>query len=192
MKTKQKASSCTVPTKDVEGQSLSDMVAIYRKDASSLTGYLKYFQMLTSLEDAIRFACHGKDGKIYGHQHLVGKKKLELARLELQKQSDEIAVCESFEDLLTLVQECTRGIKGFGVLAVYDTALRLGAYLGKWPKVVYVHAGTKDGCRALGVSTRGGKVAIEDLPKPIQRLKPYQAEDFLCIFKDRFPHLLND
>ena len=27
---------------------------------------------------------------------------------------------------------------------------------------------------------------MEKLPKPVQVLEPYQAEDFLCIFKDEF------
>jgi hypothetical protein len=27
---------------------------------------------------------------------------------------------------------------------------------------------------------------MEKLPKPVRSLEPYQAEDFLCIFKDQF------
>jgi hypothetical protein len=168
-------------------QSLSTLVAIYRrKHGPRIAAYLDYFTKLTSLDDAIRFACHGKEGKIHGHQHLVGKEKLEQARKTLQRHADEITSCESFKKLLTLVEDRTSGIDGFGVLAVYDTSLRLGVYLGIWPEVVYLHAGTKKGCKALGVVTKGGTVEIEKLPKPVRRLEPYQAEDFLCIFKDAF------
>lgn len=166
-------------------QSLSTLVAIYRrKHGPRIAAYLDYFQKLESLDAAIRFACHGKDGKIHGHQHLVGKEKLEQARKTLQKHADEFAGCESFDDLLSMVEDRTISIDRFGVLAVYDTSLRLGAHLGKWPEVVYLHAGTKKGCKALGVPTKGGKVEMEKLPQSVRALEPYQAEDFLCIFKD--------
>lgn len=167
--------------------SLSTLVAIYRrKHGPRIATYLGYFTKLQSLEEAIRFACHGKDGKIHGHQHLVGKEKLEQARKVLQRHADEITACKSFDDLLTLVEDRTSSIDRFGVLAVYDTSLRLGAHLDLWPEVVYLHAGTKKGCKALGVATKGGTVEIEKLPKPVRALEPYQAEDFLCIFKDAF------
>lgn len=168
-------------------KSLSYLVAIYRrKYGPNIAAYLNYFTELPSLDDAIRFACHGKDSKIHGHQHLVGKAKLEQARKVLQRHAGEITACKSFDELLMLVEERTRSIDRFGVLAIYDTSLRLGAHLGLWPEVVYLHAGTKNGCKALGVATKGGKVEMEKLPKPLRVLKPYQAEDFLCIFKDQF------
>ncbi|QDU94108.1 hypothetical protein [Lignipirellula cremea] len=171
----------------MENKPLSQLVRIYnRKHGSRLAAYLDYFQTLDSIEDAIRFACHGKEDKIHGHQHLVGKAKLEQARKKLQKCSDGIATIESFGDLLGLVEDRTSSIDRFGVLAIYDTALRLGSHLDVWPEVVYLHAGTKKGCKALGVAAKGGTVEMEQLPKPIRSLEPYQAEDFLCIFKYQF------
>jgi hypothetical protein len=171
----------------MSNQSLATLVAIYRrKDVPRIAAYLEYFQKLESLDDAIRFACHGKEGILHSHQHLVGKEKVEQARKQLKRCADDIDACKSFDTLLGVVEDCTSSIARFGVLAVYDTALRLGAFLGKWPKVVYLHAGTKKGCKALGVPTKGGKVEIEKLPQAIQVLEAYQAEDFLCIFKDQF------
>jgi len=168
-------------------QSLSTLVAIYRrKHGPRIAAYLDYFTKLESLDDAIRYACHGKEGKIHGHQHLVGREKLEQARKVLQRYADEITGCKSFDNLLTLIEDRTSSINRFGVLAVYDTSLRLGAYHDLWPEVVYLHAGTKEGCKALGVATKGGTVEIEKLPKPVRTLEAYQAEDFLCIFKDAF------
>lgn len=168
-------------------QSLSTLVAIYRrKHGPRIAAYLGYFAKLPSLDEAIRFACHGKDGKIHGHQHLVGKAKLEQARKALQRHADEITACKTFDELLTLIEDRTSSIDRFGVLAVYDTSLRLGAYLDLWPEVVYLHAGTKKGCKALGVVTKGGTVEMEKLPKAVRVLEPYLAEDFLCIFKDAF------
>jgi hypothetical protein len=171
----------------VAAKSLSTLIRIYQRSyCPKLAEYLGYFKKLTSLEEAIQFACHGKEGKIHDHQHLVGKKRLETARTVLQKHADQIRACKSFDTLLTLVEDQTDAIDGFGVLAVYDTSLRLGAYLKLWPEVVYLHAGTRKGCKALGVATKGGRVEMKRLPTPVQPLEPYQAEDFLCIFKDQF------
>src|SRR5262245_52843945 len=118
-------------------KSLATLVAIYRRRSDlgpKLDDYLNHFKALKSLDDAIAFACHGKDGKIHGHQHLVGKRKLEQARKVLQKHTDEIMTCKSFDELLTLVEDRTSRINRFGVLATYDTSLRLGAHLGLWPE----------------------------------------------------------
>ena len=59
----------------------------------------------------------------------------------------------------------------------------LGHTWGLWPELVYLHAGTKKGCKALGVATKGGTVEMEKLPKAVRSLEPYHAENFLCIFK---------
>jgi len=164
--------------------SLASLIRVYRyKYGPRLIAYLDYFERLNSLDDAIRFACHGRDGKIHSHQRRIGRVKLEQARKSLVKHSDEIAACESFGELLNLVEKRTARIERFGVLTVYDTSLRLGAHLKLWPEIVYLHAGTKKGCKALGVDTGDGTVDMEGLPKPLRVLVPYQAEDFLCIFK---------
>jgi len=176
----------TRATRRMSTKPLDVLVQIYLHTfGPRLAEYLNYFQKLNSLNNAIRFACHGKEGKIHGHQHLVGKYGLEQARKSLQQHADEIESSHSFDELLTCVENCTKSAYRFGVLAVYDTSLRLGAYLDLWPEVVYLHAGAKKGCKALGIETIGGTVAMNKLPKALQVLKPYQAEDFLCIFKDQ-------
>ena len=38
-----------------------------------------------------------------------------------------------------------------GELVVYDTALRIGARFGLEPEKVYVHRGTREGVRKLGL-----------------------------------------
>lgn len=168
-------------------KSLSSLVAIYdHMNGPKLDTYLDYFKKLATLDDAIQYAFLGKDGKIHDHQYRVGKLKLGRARKLLQNHSAEIEACKSFDDLLTLVEDRTSSIDRFGVLAVYDTSLRLGAYLKLWPEVVYLHAGTKKGCKVLGVATKGGTVEMSSLPQSIRPLKPYHAENFLCIFKGHF------
>ncbi len=92
----------------------------------------------------------------------------------------------TFEELHQLVADCTKHIDRFGVLARYDISLRIGANLGIWPEIVYLHAGTKKGCKKLGVPFKGKTVEMSALPKPVQRLKPHHADNFLCIYKGSF------
>jgi hypothetical protein len=168
-------------------KTLSALVRIYQhRDGPRLAEYLNYFRNLGSVDEAIHFACHGREGRIHGHQHRVGSTKLEQARRSLQRHAAVINASESFDELMRRVENYTRSIKRFGILAVYDTSLRLGAHLDLWPGVVYLHAGTKKGCKALGVATSGATVEMGTLPRAMRVLKPYQAEDFLCIFKDHF------
>ena len=57
------------------------------------------------------------------------------------------------------------------------------------PEVVYLHAGTKMGARALGLDTRQGILEPEELPTPFRSLEPCECEDFLCIYKDELAEL---
>ena len=170
-------------------KSLSTLVGIYKKQfAPRIEKYLRFFENLNSLDDAIRVAAlaTGKDGKIHGHQRRVGRKILTKTSKKLLRHTDELGACETFDDLLNCVEDKTQRIERFGELAVYDTSLRVGAHLGLWPELVYLHAGTKKGCKALGVDASNGIIEMGDLPKPIRTLAPYQTEDFLCIFKGSF------
>jgi hypothetical protein len=57
-----------------------------------------------------------------------------------------------------------RPIPGIGELAVYDTALRIGARLGLEPAKVYLHAGTRAGAKALGLAYGGRTIELAELP----------------------------
>jgi hypothetical protein len=67
-------------------------------------------------------------------------------------------------------------------LTVYDISHRIGAYFGKAPERVYLHAGVRVGARALGIG--GDSFDPKILPKPFARLTPSEIEDCLCIYKD--------
>lgn len=68
-------------------------------------------------------------------------------------------------------------------LYVYDTTLRIGAKADIQPVHVYLHAGTSDGARHLGIGGSQDRVAISTLPKEVRVLEPDEIEDFLCIYK---------
>lgn len=165
---------------------LASLVRTYRQNhARRLSAYLNYFAKLGSLNDTIRFACLGRNGEIHSHQRRVGRVVLERARKKIGESREQVLEVENFAELIDLVGEQTRDVDRFGKLAVYDTSLRLGAFLGIWPELVYLHAGAKKGCRKLGIV--GKRTArMDELPKELRSLKPHQAEDFLCIFKNAF------
>jgi len=74
-------------------------------------------------------------------------------------------------------------VDGLGELYAYDTALRIGSFIGTFPETVYLHAGARVGAKALGVDTKVKSVELRSLPKPFHSLEPHQAEDVLCIYK---------
>jgi hypothetical protein len=74
-------------------------------------------------------------------------------------------------------------IKGLGKLYAYDVAHLIGAHLNLSPERVYLHAGTRKGARALGFPSALEYLTPSQLPSELQILKPYEMEDFLCIYK---------
>ena len=74
-------------------------------------------------------------------------------------------------------------------MTVYDTALRIGAYLRLEPKEIHLHTGARDGAKALGF--RGGRRSLRpnELPRSLRRLKPYEIEHCLCIYKSHLKEI---
>jgi hypothetical protein len=62
-----------------------------------------------------------------------------------------IGTANSFADLIGIVASIAEGVSGLGELYIYDTALRIGAKSGLEPDMVYLHAGTRKGAKALGL-----------------------------------------
>jgi hypothetical protein len=83
-----------------------------------------------------------------------------------------------------MIQRALDSVRGIGELYEYDTALRIGSYLRKLPKRVYLHAGTRVGAKALGFDPKLRSLNPRALPLPLRELKPHELEDVLCIYKD--------
>jgi len=108
-----------------------------------------------------------------------------LACEALADEQVEVARSESFADLMDLVRRTTKDVPRFGPLAVYDASLRIGAYVGVYPRRVYLHSGARDGCNAIpGIDCSGDTVDLDQLPPRILKLRAWEIEDFLCIYKD--------
>ena len=138
------------------------------------------------------------NGKRHPHQYRIPLASLRKSRRLLLKNLPKIRRKKSFQELIDLVEDLTEEVERWGELAVYDTALRIGARFGLEPEKVYVHRGTRDGVHKLRLDGklrfdgRRETIELDDLPAPIRKLKPREAEDFLCIYKKRLPSRWRD
>ena len=141
----------------------------------------------SSLESAISRAalCKLSNGKRHPHQYRVPEGSLRQAKKRLLRQKARILGCTTFDELHDLVNGLIRDIWMIGELVVYDIATRIGAFMRLEPKQIYLHRGTRDGARALGIRGPLPKLAVSDIPKDFARLSPGEIEDCLCIYKDK-------
>ncbi|MCO5411104.1 hypothetical protein [Ralstonia mojiangensis] len=141
---------------------------------------------MPSLELAIHHAALALDDRIppkrYSHQCRIRLAPMRKAKELLLRARKQLEANTTFDDLHTFLAATFTDIPGLGALYTYDTALRLGFFLGLEPTSVYLHAGTKVGARALGV-TASRMVRVSSLPSALQVLPPHEIENFLCIFK---------
>lgn len=140
---------------------------------------------INNLEDAIIFAAQATDstGKRFLHQRRIRKKCLMHFRDNILRYRENINNANSFEDLHAIVEKAR--IYGIGELAVYDTAQRIGQYMGLYPNYVYMHAGTRSGARNLiGEKARMNMVDKTEFPESFRKLSCAEIEDILCIYKD--------
>jgi hypothetical protein len=160
---------------------VKDYIRTWRRDTGD---EMKDFVNELSPSAAIRRAalCELKDGKRHGHQARIPKWLLEQVETKLQAIRRKLSNAADFDALHCLVEQEIGGIKGIGALTVYDISHRIGAYFGKAPERVYLHAGVRVGARALGIG--GDSFDPKILPKPFARLAPSEIEDCLCIYKD--------
>jgi hypothetical protein len=144
-----------------------------------------FYKELNSIDEAINKAALAlqPNGKRHRHQCRIKAEVLEKIRNILLQRRIEISQCANFDDLFTLIKKAK--IKEFGKLAIYDTAHRIGSYLGIFPDKIYLHAGTLQGARKLKLSTRRGYILIHELPSELQKLEPHEIEDLLCIYKNK-------
>lgn len=211
-KPKNKAASSCRPTKARSGckpsrtslpNTLAGLVDCYLKmqnDRSGQSGnplrsLLEGYRELEDFKKAVDHAIDAKElvgksydplakfsGKRHGHQRRIKKDAIEAVRQALILKK--VKNTKSFEELHAYVTATCSGINGIGELYIYDAALRIGASLELKPELVYLHAGTKIGVRALGLSAKNSSLPVNAFPKPIQKLEPHEIEDFLCIYKE--------
>jgi len=136
-----------------------------------------------TLDEAVRVSANAihRDDSMDPHQYRVGRENLRGFERSILGAKERIAACESFDELIELLEAC--GTTGIGDLTIYDTATRLGAYLERMPTEVFLHAGALAGARSLGLDTSRRRLDPRDLPPAFGGLDPDEIEDCLCIYK---------
>ncbi len=142
------------------------------------------YASMSDLQTAIRNAplARRADQKCESHQRRIGLAQLKVFEASLQRVGRMIGRCRSFDMLHGIIKQ--HKTEGIGTLTIYDTAVRIGAYLRLAPERVYLHAGTREGARSLSLDTSTGYLDIEDVPLALRCLTADEIEDFLCIFKE--------
>jgi hypothetical protein len=149
---------------------------------------LDWFRQQPSLEDAINVAAKSENsrGMRYSHQRRITRKAIQEANKLLLEKHDELQQCKSFHELWLLIRKTLEPAVGIGELYIYDTALRIGAYLNLLPNRVYLHAGTRAGANAFGFVTRQKEwLNPDELPNILRGLPAHEIEDILCIYKNK-------
>jgi hypothetical protein len=140
---------------------------------------------MPSLSEAIRIATFSltRDRRRQSNQRRVPEEVLAEAarRLARVRRLDR---ARDFEELLAMVTKTCWNIRGFGTCTRYDVAFRIGLYLKKLPRRVYLHAGSRGGAKALGLPHTRDFLEMSILPTELRRLEPWQVEEFLCIYKE--------
>jgi hypothetical protein len=172
----------------VGSSELREIVGRYVRDHRDRAhAELAYFRHLETDEDVVTEAALARipNGKRHPHQYRIPRVALEESRRRLLDNLELIKAAASFGDLFELVEQISGPIPRVGELAVYDTALRIGARFGHEPSKVYLHRGTRDGAKALlGINGRRKTLEVGELPPPLRTLTPREIEDALCIYKD--------
>jgi hypothetical protein len=149
---------------------------------------LDQFSRFPTLREAIRAAAKSEDedGKRYSHQRRSKRRAIQEATTELLGAIVQIERCADFDELFGVVESTLAETPGIGELFIYDVALRVGAWLNLSPDRVYLHRGTRDGAKALGLDTSNGTVERSKLPQALRAIPASEVEDILCIYKARF------
>lgn len=168
------------------------------KTWNSLKSLLEGYRELSDLNECISNASFAHDlvgkrfrngrerptPKRHGHQRRLKKADIGKALKRLQSKVSELEAYKSFEEIHECVRVICDPIKGLGKLYIYDTALRIGAFLRLVPKRVYLQAGALAGARALGLDVKNSPLPAKDFPEALSILKAHEIEDFLCNYKD--------
>jgi len=142
----------------------------------------------SSLSDAIKAAasCFDHNGRKHPHQYRLQIQHLKQYEDSLLLHLNAIQNVQHFSQLIRIVENAK--VKGIGELAIYDTAVRIGAYLNLFPDLIYLHAGARIGAQGILGKLDSDVLDKRALPEPfsLSDLTCYELEDILCIYKAIF------
>jgi hypothetical protein len=149
---------------------------------------LRSFKDETSLAAAVRRASVAEtpDGHRYSHQRRRRRDALAEAEIRLSTHLLDLETATNFAKLHEVVASAVKNIDDIGDLYIYDTALRIGAKRDLEPTRVYLHRGTREGAKALGLEWRRDCLDMFDFPELRKHLEAHEIEDVLCIYERYF------
>lgn len=179
---------------------------------------IKYCKKSKNYAQAVRRAVEARDknGKHHNHQSKVditarrklgskmcSKKFVRFVKALLARQdtAPDWALPSRFDAFHDAIDDIKP--KGIGPVTVYDVAVRVGAYLGIEPRSVYLHAGVRQGVKALAeallrlepnapdaiaLSTRtlDKMIPVSFFPSTWREFKADDIEDMLCTYREVF------
>lgn len=190
------------PSDGIDKDDLLGCVKEWRKkEKPRIKNEFQFYEDAGSLKESIKKAALAKksNGKRHPHQRQNSEcLVIWFNRLVLPRIRKKIRAADDFKQLISEIELQSKKVnptissrflgKGnrIGELAIYDTAHRIGAYLGIHPERVYLHRGTREGARdlrdRLGLTLKISRksLSVAEFPPAIQRLKAHEIEDFLC------------
>jgi len=162
---------------------------------------IQFYESL-DLQQAMEYACDYGKVKIGSkwiendHFKFFGKSMLIEAKERLLSVLPDFANADTFLDIYEIVRRTTLNIDGLKRMFYYDVSFRIAASRGRvyLPKDVFYQRGAEEGAIKLGI-IREDQID-EDRPyipykdflkvsKNFELLKPYEIEDFLCLYKSK-------
>ena len=149
---------------------------------------LASFKSERSFERAVRRAgaAETPEGRRYSHQRRRRQEALIEAEVKLVRCIADLEGAVNFAKLHDVVNSTVKNIDDIGDLYIYDTALRIGAKRDLKPTRVYLHSGTREGAKALGLEWKRDCLDLFDFPELRKQLEAHEIEDVLCIYKRYF------
>ncbi len=166
-------------------QQVEDFISESRK---SIRQSIRQWQS-RSFAQVIDLAGLGNDfnGKRHDHLRRLKAAALRSGQAKLTKKKTDLMSVKSFEQVYQLTTEIADEVKGLGQMWAYDTAVAIGSHVRRMPRKVYLHRGARDGAkRLLRWEVTHSSLLPSAFPKELSKLKAYEIEDFLCLYKDHF------
>ncbi len=168
------------------GATAAQIISHFQRCAlPSLDAELKWFATQRTLLGAIRRAAvaRGQNGNRLSHQWRLPRQMYPSALVRLTAITPTLRACATFSDLYKVIESSVGPLNGVGPLYLYDTALRIGAFLRLRPSDVYLQAGALKGAKRLLPRVHTRSLPPNVFPAPYSALPPYQLENLLCCYR---------
>ena len=147
---------------------------------------LEWFSQKESFSLALKEAVCAKDqwGKRLSHQRRLLQHVIPDSLELLQSEAKGLKNSKTFDELFGKIETALNTVFSAGDLYKYDTALRLGAFLGIYPTRVFLQTGALSGAKKLSRSLNQRSMPLTFFPEPFHSIAPFEMENLLCCYKE--------